>query len=382
MRTYRSPWMDEELAILRESAARFFMAEAAPHEARWEAQHHIDREFWTRAGASGLLCPSIAQEYGGAGGDFRHEAVIYEEQTRALVSSFGNAVHSGIVAHYIQCYGTDEQKRRWLPKLATGEYVGAIAMSEPAAGSDLQSVRTRATRTEDGYRIDGAKTFITNGFLADLVVLVAKTDAALGAKGISLFALETHELRGFRRGRILEKIGQHGQDTAELFFDAVHVPGESLLGGVEGQGFTQLMQQLPQERLIVALQALVGMERAVELTVDYVKGRKAFGKLLMELQNTRFKLAECATEAHIARVFVDDCIQRHVDGGLDTATASMAKWWCTQKQCEVVDECLQLHGGYGYMREYPISKLYVDARVQKIYGGSNEIMKELIARAL
>ena len=255
-------------------------------------------------------------------------------------------------------------------------------MSEPGAGSDLQSVRTRATRTSDGYAIDGAKTFITNGHLADLIVLVAKTNPALGAKGISLVGVETRGLAGFRRGRILEKIGQHGQDTAELFFDGAPVPAENIIGGIEGQGFAQLMQQLPQERLIVAIQALVGMERAVELTSDYVKGRKAFGKHLIELQNTRFKLAECATLARIARVFVDDCIARHVDGKLDTATASMAKWWCTQKQCEVVDECLQLHGGYGYMREYPISRLYVDARVQKIYGGSNEIMKELIARAL
>ncbi|MGH8284613.1 MAG: acyl-CoA dehydrogenase family protein [Steroidobacteraceae bacterium] len=382
MTTYRSPWMNEELEILREAVARFFAAEAVPHEGRWEAQHHIDRQFWTKAGAAGLLCPSIPEEYGGAGGDFRHEAVIYEEQIRALVSSFGNGVHSGIVAHYVLAYGTEAQKKRWLPKLATGELVGAIAMSEPGAGSDLQGVRTRATRTADGYAIEGAKTFITNGFLADLIVLVAKTDPSLGAKGISLIAVETRDLAGFRRGRILEKIGMHGQDTAELFFDGAQVPAANLLGGIEGQGFVQLMQQLPQERLIVAIQALAGMERAVELTAEYVKGRKAFGKLLMEMQNTRFKLAECATEAHIARVFIDDCIGRHTTGALDTATASMAKWWCTQKQCEVVDECLQLHGGYGYMREYPISRLYVDARVAKIYGGSNEIMKELIARSL
>ncbi|MGQ0835230.1 MAG: acyl-CoA dehydrogenase family protein [Gammaproteobacteria bacterium] len=382
MTAYRPPWMNEELEILREAAARFFAAEAVPHERRWEAQHHIDREFWTKAGAAGLLCPSIPEEYGGAGGDFRHEAVIYEEQIRALVSSFGNGVHSGIVAHYVLAYGTEAQKKRWLPKLATGELVGAIAMSEPGAGSDLQGVRTRATRTADGYAIEGAKTFITNGFLADLIVLVAKTDPSLGAKGISLIAVETRDLAGFRRGRILEKIGMHGQDTAELFFDGAQVPAANLLGGIEGQGFVQLMQQLPQERLIVAIQALAGMERAVELTAEYVKGRKAFGKLLMEMQNTRFKLAECATEAHIARVFIDDCIGRHATGALDTATASMAKWWCTQKQCDVVDECLQLHGGYGYMREYPISRLYVDARVAKIYGGSNEIMKELIARAL
>jgi len=380
--TNQPAWTNDELAMLREAAARFFASEAVPHEARWEEQHHVDRDFWNRAGAAGLLCPSIPEEYGGAGGDFRHEAVIYEEQTRALVSSFGNGVHSGIAAHYVLAYGTEAQKQRWLPKLASGELVAAIAMSEPGAGSDLQSVRTRAVRSGDDYVIDGAKTFITNGWLADLIVLVAKTDPALGGKGISLVVVETRDLAGFRRGRILEKIGMHGQDTAELFFDGARVPAANLLGGLEGQGFAQLMQQLPQERLIIAVQALAGMERAVELTAEYVKGRKAFGRHLIEMQNTRFKLAECATVARIGRVFVDDCIVRHVAGTLDTATASMAKWWCTQKQCEVVDECLQLHGGYGYMREYPISRLFVDARVQKIYGGSNEIMKELIARSL
>jgi acyl-CoA dehydrogenase len=374
--------MDDELELLRETAARFFAAEAVPHEARWEHQQHVDRDFWRKAGAAGLLCASIPQAYGGGGGDFRHEAVIYEEQTRALVASFGNGVHSGIVAHYILAYGTPEQKRRWLPQLATGELVGAIAMSEPGAGSDLQGIRTRAVARGDELVVHGGKTFITNGHLADLIVLVAKTDPALGAKGISLVVVETRDLAGFRRGRILDKIGMHGQDTAELFFDDARVPVANILGGVAAQGFVQLMQQLPQERLIIAVQAVAGLERAIELTIDYVKGRKAFGQHLIEMQNTRFRLAECATEARIARVFVDDCIARHLDGKLDTSTASMAKWWCTQKQCDIVDECLQLHGGYGYMREYPISRLWVDARVQKIYGGSNEFMKELIARSL
>jgi acyl-CoA dehydrogenase len=243
-------------------------------------------------------------------------------------------------------------------------------------------VRTRAVASGDELVLNGGKTFITNGHLADLIVVVAKTDPTLKAKGISLVVVETRDLAGFRRGRILDKIGMHGQDTAEFFFDDARVPAANILGGVSGQGFVQLMQQLPQERLIIAVQALAGMERAVELTVDYVKSRKAFGQHLIEMQNTRFRLAECATVARIARVFVEDCIAKHLTGALDTATASMAKWWCTQKQCDVVDECLQLHGGYGYMREYPISRLYVDARVQKIYGGSNEIMKELIARSL
>jgi acyl-CoA dehydrogenase len=374
--------MNDELELLRETAARFFAAEAVPHETRWERQQHVDRDFWRKAGAAGLLCASIPQEYGGGGGDFRHEAAIYEEQTRALIASFGNGVHSGIVAHYILAYGTEPQKRRWLPQLASGELVGAIAMSEPGAGSDLQGVRTRAVANGDELVVSGGKTFITNGHLADLIVLVAKTDAALGAKGISLVVVETRGLAGFRRGRILDKIGMHGQDTAEFFFDDARVPAANILGEVPGQGFVQLMQQLPQERLIIAVQAVAGMERAIELTLDYVKGRKAFGQHLIEMQNTRFRLAECATLARVARVFVEDCMAKHLAGALDTATASMAKWWCTQKQCDVVDECLQLHGGYGYMREYPISRLWVDARVQKIYGGSNEIMKELIARSL
>ncbi len=376
------PWSNEELEMLRDTARRFYAEQVTPHEKRWDAQQHVDRALWNRAGEIGLLCASIPDEYGGAGGDFRHEAVLYEEQAYANNASFGIQVHSGICAHYFANYGTAEQKQRYLPKMATGELVCAIAMTEPGTGSDLQAVKTRAERRGDHYLINGAKTFITNGHHADLILLVAKTDVAQGAKGISLIIIETKDLSGFTRGRLLEKIGQHGQDTAELFFDNVQVPVNNLLGGHEGQGFVQLMRQLPQERLIIGVSAVAFIEKAVELTTQYVKERHAFGKPLFDLQNTRFTLAECKTEAHIARVFIDDCIARHVRGELDNSTASMAKWWCTQKQCEIIDRCLQLFGGYGYMAEYPIAKMYADARVQKIYGGANELMKELIARGM
>jgi acyl-CoA dehydrogenase len=376
------PWSDGELEMLRDTARRFFAERVVPHERQWDAQRHVDRALWHAAGDIGLLCASVPAQYGGAGGDFRHEAVIFEEQAYANNTSFGLHVHSGIGAHYFVNYGSEEQKRRWLPKLASGEYVCAIAMTEPGTGSDLQGIRTRAEKRGGHYVINGAKTFISNGHHADLILLVARTDPDKGAKGISLIAVETRDLPGFRRGRLLEKLGQHGQDTAELFFDDVRVPLDNLLGEHEGQGFIQLMQQLPQERLIVGVAAVAAMEKAVELTTRYVKERQAFGKPLFDLQNTRFTLAECKTEAHIARVFIDDCIARHVRGDLDNATASMAKWWCTQKQCEVIDKCLQLFGGYGYMTEYPIAKMYADARVQKIYGGANELMKELIARAM
>ena len=376
------PWSDPELEMLRTTARRFFAEQVTPHEKAWDRQQHVDRELWRQAGAVGLLNVSIAEEYGGGGGDFRHEAVLYEEQAYANNTSFGVQVHSGICAHYFQKYGTDAQKQKYLPAMASGELVCAIAMTEPGTGSDLQGVKTRAEKQGEHYRINGAKTFITNGWHADLILLVAKTDPAQGAKGISLIVIETRELAGFKRGKLLEKIGQHGQDTAELFFDEVRVPRENLLGEAEGQGFFQLMHQLPQERLIIGVSAVAFMEKAVELTTDYVKQRQAFGKPLFDLQNTRFTLAECKTEAHVARVFIDDCIARHVKGELDNATASMAKWWCTEKQCSVIDRCLQLFGGYGYMSEYPIAKMYADARVQKIYGGANELMKELIARSL
>ena len=290
-------------------------------------------------------------------------------------------MHSAIVAHYILNYGSEEQKRRWLPKMASGEFVGAIAMTEPGTGSDLQGVRTTAKKQGNNYVINGQKTFITNGQAADLIIVVARTGEP-GAKGISLIVLETEGNEGFRRGRNLDKIGLHASDTSELFFDNAVAPPENLLGAEEGNGFVQLMQQLPQERLSLAVGAVASMERAIKLTADYTRERKAFGKPIIEFQNTAFKLAERKTEAMIARVFVDWCVGQLVAGELDTVTASMAKWWCSQKQMETADECLQLHGGYGYMEEYPISRMFVDARIQKIYGGTNEIMKLLIARSL
>nr|WP_123748429.1 acyl-CoA dehydrogenase family protein [Saccharothrix texasensis] len=382
MPTRRSAWMTEDLDQLRKLARTFFEKEAVPHQERWAAQKQVDRDFWRQAGGVGLLCLSIPEEYGGGGGTFAHEAVLLEEQARCGDTAWGNSVHSGIVAHYINAYGTEEQKRRWLPKMASGEYVGAIAMSEPGGGSDLQNIKTRALRRGDEYLLSGSKTFITNGAQADLVVVVAKTDPGQGATGISLLVVETAQAAGFRRGRVLDKIGMHGQDTAELFFDDVRVPAANLLGTGEGQGFIQLMQQLPQERLIIAVASIAGIEAAVDLTVAYVKDRTAFGRELIKFQNTRFKLAECATEARVTRAFVDECVQEHLAGRLDVPTAAMAKWWATERLCQVVDECVQLFGGYGYMAEYPIARAWADARVQKIYGGTNEIMKEIIARSL
>ncbi|RKT56774.1 acyl-CoA dehydrogenase [Saccharothrix australiensis] len=374
--------MTDDLDQLRELARTFLRKESVPHHERWAAQRHVDRDLWTKAGEVGLLCLSVPEEYGGGGGTFAHEAVLLEEQARAGDTAWGNSVHSGIVAHYVLAYGTEQQKRRWLPKLASGEYVGAIAMSEPGAGSDLQNVTTRALRDGDEYVLTGSKTFITNGAQADLVVVVAKTDPAQGAAGMSLLVVETGHAPGFRRGRVLDKVGLKGQDTAELFFDDVRVPADNLLGGAEGQGFAQLMRQLPQERLIIAVASVAGIEAAVDLTVDYVKQRTAFGRELIKFQNTRFKLAECATEARVTRAFVDECVEAHLAGRLDVPTAAMAKWWATDRLCAVVDECVQLFGGYGYMTEYPIARAWADARVQKIYGGTNEIMKEIIARSL
>ncbi|TDU28968.1 acyl-CoA dehydrogenase [Panacagrimonas perspica] len=379
---FRSSWMNEELDLLRDSVRRFFEAEAVPNDHRWNQQKHVDREFWRKAGEVGILCAGIPAEYGGAGGTFAHEAVIFEEQGRAACTSFGNHVHSGISAHYVNAYGSEAQKRRYLPKLASGEMVAAIAMTEPGAGSDLQNIKTRAVRDGDHYVISGAKTFISNGSQADLLVLAVKTNLDAGGRGISMLLVETADLPGFRRGKILDKVGMHGQDTSELFFDEARVPVEALLGVAEGQGFAQMMQQLPRERVIIALQALATAERAVELTHQYTHERKAFGKHIADFQNTRFSLAECHTEARIGRVFIDHCIEKLLVAELDTATASMAKYWITDKQCEIVDTCLQFFGGYGYIAEYPIARMFADARVQKIYGGANEIMKEVIARSM
>jgi acyl-CoA dehydrogenase len=378
----RPAWMSEDLVLLDEQAQRFMQAEFVPHIDQWHDEHMYPREVWTKAGQAGLLCASMPEEYGGAGGSFAHEAVINRQYSLAGFDAFGAPLHSGIVAPYILNYGTEEQKQRWLPKLATGELVGAIAMSEPGTGSDLQGVRTTAVKKGNRYLLNGSKIFITNGQHANLIIVVAKTDPKERAKGISLMVVETDDAPGFRRGRKLKKLGMDSADTSELFFEDVSLPTENLLGTEEGQGFAQLMNELPQERLIVTVHAAAMMERALALTIDYVKQREAFGKKIIEFQNTQFELAECKTEATIARVFTDHCIERHLKGELDTATASMAKSWTTDTLNRVVDRCLQLFGGYGYMDEYPISRLYRDARVMRIYAGTNEIMKLLIARSL
>jgi acyl-CoA dehydrogenase len=378
----RPDWMTEDLVLLEEQSRRFMAAEFVPHVERWNEEGIYDRDVWKKAGEAGLLCASMPEDYGGAGGTFAHEAVINRELSLAGFDSFGAPLHSGIVAPYILHYGTEEQKQRWLPKLATGELIGAIAMTEPGTGSDLQAVRTTAVKSGNRYVLNGSKTFITNGQHANLIIVVAKTDPKAGAKGTSLMVVETDDAEGFRRGRKLKKLGLDSADTSELFFEDVSLAGDNLLGAEEGQGFAQLMTELPQERLIVAVHAMAMMERALALTIDYVKERKAFGKAIIEFQNTQFVLAECKTEATIAKVFLDHCIGRHVGRGLDTATASMAKYWMTDLQGKIIDRCLQLFGGYGYMDEYPISRMYRDARVLRIYAGTNEIMKLLIARGL
>lgn len=378
---YRSPWMNEELDMFRKTARRFVREEFVPHEARWRAQHRVDSDAWTKAGATGLLLTDVPEEYGGGGGTFGHETVVMEELAYAGVN-FGSGVHS-IVAHYILSYGTEDQKRRWLPKMASAELIGSIAMSEPVAGSDLQGIKTTARRDGDDYIISGSKTFITNGWHTNLICLAVKTDLSENAKkGMSLVMVETKDLAGYRVGKTLEKVGMHGQDTCELFFDDARVPAGNLLGEAEGRGFYQMMEQLPYERLTVGVGAVAVTEQAVAITIKHCKDRRAFGKTLLEFQNTRFKLAECQTEAHIGRVFLDNCIERLMKGELDTPTAAMAKYWLTDKQCEIIDECVQLHGGYGYMTEYPIARMWADSRVQRIYAGTNEIMKELVARSL
>jgi acyl-CoA dehydrogenase len=376
-------WAGEDVGMLYEMATRFLSDEIAPHYAEFERQEIFDRQSWEKAGAAGLLCASMPEEYGGSGGTYAHESAIIEAISHVGVDGFGIALHNSIVAPYILHYGSEEQKQRWLPRMAKGELIGAIAMTEPGAGSDLQGIKTRAEQDGNHYRISGSKTFITNGQLANLIIVVTKTDPSKGAKGTSLIVVETEEVEGFERGRNLDKIGLKSNDTSELFFNDVRVPTSNLLGHEAGQGFVQLMQQLPQERLQIAATAIAAIERALALTIDYVKERKAFGKAVMEFQNTQFKLAELKTEATVGRVFYNDCVDRHVNrGGLDPVTASMAKYWLSELQGKVVDECLQLFGGYGYMNEYPIARMFRDARVQRIYGGTNEIMKLLIARSL
>ncbi|ADZ71664.1 acyl-CoA dehydrogenase family protein [Polymorphum gilvum] len=375
-------WLDEDCSLLDDAFARFLAQEVAPDYESYVENGKVTPELWRKTGEAGFLCPAVPEEYGGAGGSFAHDSVIIHRLGVDGFDHFGIALHSAIVAPYIQHYGSQEQKQRWLPGLVAGTSIGAIAMTEPGAGSDLQGIKTTARKDGNHYVINGSKTFITNGQLANLIIVVAKTDPSLGAKGVSLLVVETDKVEGFRRGRNLDKIGLKGNDTSELFFEDVRVPADALLGAEEGRGFYQLMEQLPQERLLVACQAMAAIERALTVTLDYVKERKAFGKAILDFQNTQFKLAELKTEATIGRVFVNDCIARHIAGGLDSVTASMAKYWTTDLQCKVMDECLQLHGGYGYMNEYPIARLYADARVQRIYAGTNEIMKVLIARSL
>ena len=374
---------DEEIRLFEDSVGRFFDQHAPESRvAKWREAGVVERAMWNEAAEAGLLCLSMPEEYGGAGGDYRHEVVLMEQLGLKGVDGFGISLHNAIVAPYIKHYGSEEQKQRWLPRLASGELVGAIAMSEPGAGSDLQGVKTTAKKDGNHYRINGQKTFITNGQTANLIIVVAKTDPSLGAKGTSLIVVETEDAPGFERGRNLDKVGQDAQDTSELFFNDVRVPTSNLIGAEEGRGFIQLMEQLPQERLNIAVQGMATIERALEVTIAYVKERKAFGQRLIDFQNTQFKLAECKTEATVARTFVDRLIEMHLKKKLDAATASMAKYWVSDLENKIVDECLQLFGGYGFMNEYPIGRMYRDSRVQRIYGGSNEIMKVLIARTL
>jgi len=381
--TYSAPWIDEDLRDVAALLQDYFVKEVAPLEEKFQAQGHPDRELYARAGELGLCGMSIPEQYGGGGGTFANLALLLQEQTAAGAGSLGFAVSEGIVAHYLLAYATEEQKLRWLPKLCSGEWIGSIAMTEPGAGSDLQGIATRARLDGDHYVVNGSKIFISNGQLCDLVVIAVKTDTSQGAKGVSLLVAEVgDETPGFTRGRNLAKIGLKGQDTSELFFDGLRIPAANILGGTEGQGFYQLMNQLPQERLITAIMAQGIAEAALAATLEYTKGREAFGKPLFELQNTRFELAECATINRVNRVFLDDCISRHVAGGLDAATASMAKYWITDRTGEVVDRCQQLFGGYGYCLEYPIAGMYADNRVLRVLAGANEVMKELIARSL
>ena len=374
---------EDHIHMFEDSVSRFFAEHAPPERTeRWRSEGQVERAFWEEAGAAGLLGVSIPAEYGGGGGDFRHDVVLFEQILRKDVSGFAGSLHNGIVVPYVLAHVTDAQKHRWLPRLCNGVRIAAVAMSEPATGSDLQNIRTSAVEDGGGYRINGAKTFISSGQLADFIIVAAKTDPTARAKGVSLMVVETDAAKGFRRGRRLKKMGHDAFDTSELFFDDVWVPKENLLGEVPGQGFRQLMTELPRERLIVALNALVSADLALETTLDYVKQRKVFGEPILAFQNTQFRLADLKAELTAARVFLDYCLTRQLAGELDTATASMAKLLTTELQGRMVDQCLQFHGGYGYMEEYPIARMYRDARISRIYGGSNEIMRLLIARTL
>jgi len=379
---YRPTWLNDELEALRELARRFVAEEVTPKQERWYVEGATDRATWIKAGELGLLCPDISADWGGSGGTFAHVAVLAHELCVAGDASWrpGQQIHL-IAAHYIARYGTDAQKTAWLPRLCSGELIAGMGMTEPGGGTDLQNMKTRAERHGNGYVIDGAKTFITNGSIADLLVLAVKTNPAERAKGISLFIFDT-KTAGFRVGRRLKKIGLHGSDTCELFFDGCEVPADSLLGGSESQGFYQMMQDLTYERALTGVNCAAVMQHAYEVTRDYARERNIFGKTLADLQHPRFEMAEVKTIATIARLFADFTVQRMLDGTIDTSLASMAKWWISERQFEVVNRCLQLFGGHGYMLEYPIARMFVDARIEPIYAGSNEILKELIGRSL
>ena len=375
---------DEEVTMFEHSVLGFIDRFAKPEDVeRWRKNKQVDRSVWEEAAKAGLLGVSVPPEYGGAGGDLRHEIVIAKELGHACADALTISLHNAVIIPYFVSFGTEEQKLRWLPRMCSGEYILAIAMTEPGAGSDLQGMKMSARKTEGGYLLNGQKTFISNGQIANMVLVAAKTDAQAGSKGISLFIVDTEQAGdSFRRGRNLEKVGQEGQDTSELFFDDVFVPDDCVLGGAPGLGMGQLMAKLPQERLVIAWQAMAMIERAVAETVAYVRDRKMFGQALIDFQNTQFKLAEIKTTATIARVFLDHCTRLHLDGKLDASTASMAKYWISDRASEIIDECLQFFGGYGYMLEYPIARLYRDSRIHRIYGGANEVMKLLIARSL
>ncbi|WP_029061164.1 acyl-CoA dehydrogenase family protein [Labrenzia sp. DG1229] len=378
----KSPWMNEELLLLEDACRQFYERECVPHYEEWEARGDVGRKVWEKAGQMGLLGAEVPEAYGGPGGNFAHDAVIAYQGNLAGIDGWGGGLHNSIVIPYIIDYGSEEQKQNLLPRLVSGELIGAIAMTEPGAGSDLQAIKTSAVKDGNHYRISGSKTFITNGALANLVIVVAKTDPRTGGRGISLFLVETDTVEGFRRGRNLDKLGMKSNDTSEMFFDDMRVPASALLGSEEGQGFVQMMQQLPQERLLIGVYAVARMERALRLTLDYVSERSAFGRKISEFQNTEFVLAECASEATVAKVFLDHCISEHLECRLTTEKASMAKFWLTDLQARIIDRCLQLFGGYGVMSEYPIERMYRDNRIERIYAGTNEIMKVVIARGL
>ena len=378
----KADWIDDELSMLEDACRQFYARECAPHYVEWEAAGSFPRSLWRKAGEMGLLGAEVPEEYGGLGGCFAHDAVIAYQGNLAGIDGWGGGLHNSIVIPYLIHYGSEEQKHDILPRMISGERIGAIAMTEPGAGSDLQSIKTTAVKDGNHYKISGSKTFITNGALGNMIIVAAKTDPKAGGRGISLFLVETDGLEGFRRGRNLDKLGMKSNDTSELFFDEMRVPASALLGPEEGQGFTQMMQQLPQERLLIGVYAVARMERALRVTLDYVKERAAFGKKIAEFQNTQFVLAECATEATIAKTFLDACIAEHLEGKLTTEKASMAKYWLTDLQSKIIDRCLQLFGGYGLMAEYPLERMYRDNRIERIYAGTNEIMKLVIARGL